>query len=358
MGSRLGYRSADGTTYFEHQDTLGTERMRTNYGGSVGSTYRSLPWGDGYTATVNSSGADQDNAHFADLERDAESGTEHAQFRNYTSKQGRWLAPDPYSGSYDLTNPQSMNRYMYVLNNPMSLLDPSGLDASPDPCDNINGIPTYCAGNGPGVPAPSNNNCAAQGTEGCIAWPCLLVPQACTILASTGHQSPVNVGSSGTTSAPSNCNQLPGTSSAIVSGSATSNIPTIEAGAAIGGAIGGPVGAFVGGIFGSFFGIGVTASYVPSTHSWYGGPTVVFGLGVGGGSGVGANAVNVPYSQNPNSIASGLSYSLTYQPSAALGSTVQYSPGSGPPVVGPSAGTRIPVSAGVSYNIPINKGHC
>jgi RHS repeat-associated protein len=108
--------------------------MRTNYAASVGSSYVSLPWGDGYTATVNSSGADQDNAHFADLERDAESGTEHAQFRNYTSIQGRWLAPDQYTGSYDATNPQSMNRYAYVLNNPMSLLDPSGL--GPDDGDN------------------------------------------------------------------------------------------------------------------------------------------------------------------------------------------------------------------------------
>jgi RHS repeat-associated protein len=46
---------------------------------------------------------DQDNEHFAGLERDAESGTEHAQFRNYASAQGRWLAPDSYMGSYDLT---------------------------------------------------------------------------------------------------------------------------------------------------------------------------------------------------------------------------------------------------------------
>jgi len=127
-GQQIAYRSADGTTYFDHQDTLGTERMRTNYGGSVGSTYVSLPWGDGYTATVNSSGADQDNNHFAGLERDAESGTEHAQFRNYASAQGRWLAPDSYLGSYDVTNPQSMNRYVYVLNNPTSLVDPSGLE--------------------------------------------------------------------------------------------------------------------------------------------------------------------------------------------------------------------------------------
>ena len=143
-GQQVAYRSTDGTTYFDHQDVLGTERLRTNYAASVGSSYVSLPWGDGYTATVNSSGADQDNAHFADLERDAESGTEHAQFRNYTSRQGRWLAPDQYTGSYDVTNPQSMNRYAYVLNNPMTLLDPSGL--GPDDGDNTEEDPSDSAG--------------------------------------------------------------------------------------------------------------------------------------------------------------------------------------------------------------------
>ena len=89
-GQQLGFRSSDGTN-FDHQDMLGTERLRTTYSGAVGATYQSLPWGDGYTATVNNSGADQDNEHFAGLERDAESGTEHAQFRNYASAQGRWL---------------------------------------------------------------------------------------------------------------------------------------------------------------------------------------------------------------------------------------------------------------------------
>jgi RHS repeat-associated protein len=115
-------------TYFDHEDTLGTQRIRTNYAGWTASSYLSLPWGDGYAATVNNAGGDQDNLHFAGLERDAESGTEHAQFRNYASAQGRWLAPDPYLGSYDVTNPQSMNRYAYALNNPTSLVDPSGLD--------------------------------------------------------------------------------------------------------------------------------------------------------------------------------------------------------------------------------------
>jgi RHS repeat-associated protein len=188
-GEQVAYRSTDGTTYFDHQDTLGTERMRTNYAGSAGSSYVSLPWGDGYTTTVNASGADQDNEHFAGLERDAESDTEHAQFRNYASAQGRWLAPDPYTGSYDLTNPQSMNRYAYALNNPSSMLDPSGLETV---CvDQGDGI-LYCSddgsGNGGGPcssdfevcvsgsngngPSTTNPGCLSYGTQGCVSPNC------------------------------------------------------------------------------------------------------------------------------------------------------------------------------------------
>ena len=37
------------------------------------------------------------------------------------------MSPDPYDGSYDITNPQSLNRYSYVLNNPLSSVDPLGL---------------------------------------------------------------------------------------------------------------------------------------------------------------------------------------------------------------------------------------
>ena len=139
-GQQFGYRSSDGTTYYDHQDTLGTERMRTDFGAGPGASFVSLPWGDGYIPTIYLGGGDQDSAHFAGLEQDAESETEHAQFRNYASVQGRWLAPDSYLGSYDLTNPQSMNRYAYVLNNPLSLVDPSGLDYGFDCGDGCVGV--------------------------------------------------------------------------------------------------------------------------------------------------------------------------------------------------------------------------
>jgi RHS repeat-associated protein len=61
------------------------------------------------------------------LDADPESGTAHAQYRQYSNAQGRWLAPDPYGGSYDASNPQSMNRYVYAMNNPLSYVDPLGL---------------------------------------------------------------------------------------------------------------------------------------------------------------------------------------------------------------------------------------
>jgi RHS repeat-associated protein len=128
-GKQIAYRAADGTTYFEHQDYLGTERVRTNAAGSEVGIFQSLPWGDGYTPVNVSGDGGQDTLHFTGLDQDADY-TENARFRNYSPAQGRWLSPDPYDGSYDLTNPQSFNRYAYVRNNPLSFVDPSGLNLS------------------------------------------------------------------------------------------------------------------------------------------------------------------------------------------------------------------------------------
>lgn len=115
------------STHFQHQDWLGTERLRTSYNGSVEGTFISLPFGDGYSFT----GVNEDQSHFATLDKDyyaaPDSMTDHAQFRQYSEAQGRWMSPDPYDGSYDFANPQSFNRYSYVGNNPLSFTDPAGL---------------------------------------------------------------------------------------------------------------------------------------------------------------------------------------------------------------------------------------
>ena len=123
-----------GTLHFQHQDWEGTERMRTSYSASQEGYFQSLPFGDGQ----NTVGADTDAHHFGALDHDSETDTDHAQFRQYSNVQGRWHSPDPYYGSYDVSNPQSLNRYAYAMNNPLAFVDPLGLApqincyASPD----------------------------------------------------------------------------------------------------------------------------------------------------------------------------------------------------------------------------------
>jgi len=114
---------AGGAAHFEHQDWLGTERVRTTYNGGVEASTISLPFGDGQATT----GADGDANHYGMLDADPKTATDHAQFRQYSEAQGRWLAPDPYSGSYSMRNPQSFNRYVYASNNPLAMTDASGL---------------------------------------------------------------------------------------------------------------------------------------------------------------------------------------------------------------------------------------
>jgi RHS repeat-associated protein len=126
----------NGYAHFQHQNWLGTERAATNNTGQVEGTYSSLAFGDGFSV----SGTDDDPYHFAGLDYDFNSGytgTAHAQFRQYANDAGRWMSPDPYGGSYNVTNPQSLNRYAYVGNNPLSAVDSIGLKMNngggPDP---------------------------------------------------------------------------------------------------------------------------------------------------------------------------------------------------------------------------------
>jgi len=54
--------------------------------------------------------------------------------------QGRWTSPDPLGpGAFNLADPQSLDRYAYVRNSPMSLVDPLGLKCTYDSQGNITG---------------------------------------------------------------------------------------------------------------------------------------------------------------------------------------------------------------------------
>ena len=65
------------------------------------------------------------NYRFAGMEWDPEANLYQTWFRKYDVNQGRWMSVDPLAGSTD--NPQSLDRYGYVLNDPVNLVDPFGL---------------------------------------------------------------------------------------------------------------------------------------------------------------------------------------------------------------------------------------
>jgi RHS repeat-associated protein len=103
-------------------DHLGTARVMTSATGVTQQESTYYPFGGEQRVITNN----VDNRYkFTGLERDAESGLDHTLHRMCASNLGRWLSPDPLAG--DITNPQSLNRYAYVSNNPATLTDPLGL---------------------------------------------------------------------------------------------------------------------------------------------------------------------------------------------------------------------------------------
>jgi len=126
-GERHVATYARGTTYLHHQDWLRTNRVTTLFDGTVTEMCTDLPFGDAMSCS-QASGHPPTSTPFADYDRDAEAELDHTWFRQYSSMQGRWTTPDPFLGSIDASNPQSFNRYSYVLNDPVRLRDPLGLD--------------------------------------------------------------------------------------------------------------------------------------------------------------------------------------------------------------------------------------
>lgn len=84
-------------------------------------------------------------AFITSYERDNETELDFAEARMYSYGYGRFTSPDPLMASAQRINPQTFNRYNYALNNPLRLVDPSGLAPcppdDPDCIDDTGGEP-------------------------------------------------------------------------------------------------------------------------------------------------------------------------------------------------------------------------
>jgi RHS repeat-associated protein len=122
LGSQLLAVQSNGVTWV-HADPVTKSQRGTDMSGTVVSTVTVDvdPWGG---ETSRSSSAFQPHK-FTSYERDR-NHSDDAMMRRY-SRWSRFDQPDPYDGSYDLTDPQSLNRYAYTGNDPVNFTDPTGL---------------------------------------------------------------------------------------------------------------------------------------------------------------------------------------------------------------------------------------
>ncbi|HZU29009.1 MAG TPA: RHS repeat-associated core domain-containing protein [Bryobacteraceae bacterium] len=146
---------ATGTQYLT-DDHLGSTRVVTDQHGTVQKRYDYLPFGEEIWQGMGVRGADYDtppvygatqevaNSKFTGKVRDDETGWDYFGARYFSGQQGRFTGPDEFKGGIvdpftgqdietntalpyaDITDPQTLNKYAYVANNPLRYVDPNG----------------------------------------------------------------------------------------------------------------------------------------------------------------------------------------------------------------------------------------
>jgi RHS repeat-associated protein len=111
----LAYVAADGTKTYTHQDAQGSVVAVTDATGKLTSRYAYGPYGESSTLTGV--------ARYTGRRIDPETGLYYYRARMYSPALGRFLQQDPIGTS------GGVNLYAYVGNDPINLVDPSGLCA-------------------------------------------------------------------------------------------------------------------------------------------------------------------------------------------------------------------------------------
>ncbi len=131
-GGATAIYNSTGLAYYRHSDWVGSSRL-TSTAATPTSLYSSsayAPFGEQYALSGTA------DASFTGQDQDTVSTLYDFPARRQSPSQGRWISPDPAGrGAVNLASPGSWNRYAYVLNNPLLLIDSTGLD----PCGGDDG---------------------------------------------------------------------------------------------------------------------------------------------------------------------------------------------------------------------------
>ena len=142
--------TGQGTQYVA-QDHLGSTRATFNTAGTAVKCSDYMPFGEELPANTGAgrsgpcwAASAEPKVKFGGKERDAETGLDYFLARYYSAAQGRFTSPDEWAGGIvdpftgqqvgqpgplpyaDITDPQTLNKYAYVRNNPLRYTDPDG----------------------------------------------------------------------------------------------------------------------------------------------------------------------------------------------------------------------------------------
>jgi len=102
---------------------LGSSRLASTPSRTPYSSTAYAPFGETYAT------AGTGDQNFTGMNSDTVSTLYDFPARRLSPWMGRWISPDPSgTNAVDPTSPQTWNRYAYVSNNPLSFVDPLGLD--------------------------------------------------------------------------------------------------------------------------------------------------------------------------------------------------------------------------------------
>ncbi len=185
-----GAMRINSTLYYILKDHLGSASVVTDASGNVVGENRYYPFGETRVAT----GSILTDRLFTGQREMTGLGIYHYGARFYSPKLGRFLSPDTIVPGY--ANPQNLNRFSYVTNNPLRYTDPTGHWADegcgtggpgggtgcnlpnpvPPPCSSSMCNPNGGGGGGDDDPAPGPNpnggGCGQQGvySSSCPGW--------------------------------------------------------------------------------------------------------------------------------------------------------------------------------------------
>jgi RHS repeat-associated protein len=166
-------QTISGSNYFYDKDQLGSVRALTDSSGNLQAEYRYDPYG----RMCQIQGSLASDIQYAGYYYHARSGLNLARTRAFSANFGRWISRDP------INEQGGLNLYGYVGNNPLSFIDPTGLDCKcpppPDPNNlapgtsihsNPSGSTTYIFPDGSYATVYKDGGYVIHHSDGVIVW--------------------------------------------------------------------------------------------------------------------------------------------------------------------------------------------